>query len=65
MSESYVNGYRFGVAYASNYGNAALLRFTRTRVEPHRCNDAGCACDGRNYNAGIIDAALAVVQGVK
>jgi hypothetical protein len=58
MSESYINGYRFGVAYASNRGMTALLRIALNPARFHPSTP-------HEYRAGVVDAALAVVQGAK
>jgi hypothetical protein len=66
MSESYLNGYRFGKAYASNYGTQKLLTSIRhPQFAAWTAQGGRTPADARNYHAGMIDAALAVVQGEK
>jgi hypothetical protein len=57
--DDYCNGFRFGRAYALNHGLDALLRAIRTRRAVLDKNNGACL-------AGVVDAALAMVQeGVK
>jgi hypothetical protein len=52
--EDYVNGFRFGMGYARNYGVPALLNALRVS---ERVNGSV------SYTAGMCDAALSLAQG--
>ena len=62
MNDSYVNGYRFGISYAWNHGTRSLLRQVK-RDETHATAPPYRMVESVSYFAGMVDAALALVQG--